>query len=389
MGGDGGRADTAAGGGLIGPEGLAFASLTTLSIGVQGGSGGASASSGSSGARVGGGGGGGGIELGAVGTLTIASTGQVLADGGDAFSPGVASASSFGGGGGGAGGGIVVHATNVSQFGTLSANGGNGGFAPRDGGGGGGGAILIAYSDTGTFDHTGGVESVLGGLNSVATGAEDGDVGFVVTVEEAPSATPIIENFDFVIDWGDGSTSDAGPATIDVPGVNIGDVIFGSFDGSHTYTDNGVYTVTVTVNDDNGGSDVQTLLVTVDNVAPTASLANDGPVDEGSTATVSFSGQFDPSSDDTADGFRYAFDFDNDGTWEVGDGSYAGSVAADSSVVPASFLADGVASYTIKARILDDDGGFTDYTTVIDVNDVAPTLAISGAANVDEGRSTR
>ena len=108
-----------------------------------------------------------------------------------------------------------------------------------------------------------------------------------------------------------------------------------------------------------------TFLVTVGNVAPTASLANDGPVNEGSTATVSISGQIDPSLDDTADGFHYAYDFDNDGTWDVGDGSYGGSVVADSQVVPASYLDDGAASVTVKARILDDDGGFTDYITVI------------------------
>ena len=32
----------------------------------------------------------------------------------------------------------------------------------------------------------------------------------------------------------------------------------GSFDGSHIYADNGIYTVTVTVNDDDGGSDTET-----------------------------------------------------------------------------------------------------------------------------------
>ena len=125
--------------------------------------------------------------------------------------------------------------------------------------------------------------------------------------------------------------------------------------------------------------------VTVGNVAPTATLSNGGAVNEGSPGSVNFSGQFDPSPDDTTAGFRYSYDFDNDGVWEIGDGSYGGSVVADSQIVPASFLADGLASYTIKARILDDDGGFTDYTTAITVNDVAPTLAISGAANVDEG----
>ena len=46
----------------------------------------------------------------------------------------------------------------------------------------------------------------------------------------------------------------------------------GSFDGSHTYADNGVYTVTVTVFDDDGGTTSQTFTVTVDNVAPTLTV---------------------------------------------------------------------------------------------------------------------
>ena len=67
------------------------------------------------------------IELGAEGTLTVAVTGQVLANGGDANDdPGVPG-TGVGGGGGGAGGGIVIHATNVNQNGLLSANGGDGG----------------------------------------------------------------------------------------------------------------------------------------------------------------------------------------------------------------------------------------------------------------------
>ena len=46
------------------------------------------------------------------------------------------------------------------------------------------------------------------------------------------------------------------------------------------------------------GDTATTTTVTVNNVAPTADFTNDGPVDEGSPATVSFSNQFDPSSAD-------------------------------------------------------------------------------------------
>ena len=47
--------------------------------------------------------------------------------------------------------------------------------------------------------------------------------------------------------------------------------------------------MTFTVTDDDGGANSDNFTVTVDNVAPTATLANDGPVDEGSPATITFS----------------------------------------------------------------------------------------------------
>src|SRR5205085_8110501 len=80
---------------------------------------------------------------------------------------------------------------------------------------------------------------------------------------------------------------------------------------SHTYADNGSYTVTVKVTDKDGGSDSKTFKANVANVAPTADLGNDSPVDEGSPATISLSNQHDPSRTDTAAGFHYAIACDD------------------------------------------------------------------------------
>src|SRR5262249_54614408 len=69
-------------------------------------------------------------------------------------------------------------------------------------------------------------------------------------------------------------------------------------------------------------------------------------------------GQADVSAPDQAAGFKYSYDFDNNGTWELTDVTTASAIT--------SFSTTG--SKTVKARIKDKDGGFTDYTTVVTVN---------------------
>jgi PKD repeat protein len=191
----------------------------------------------------------------------------------------------------------------------------------------------------------------------------------------------LLDTHTATVDWGDGSPLEM-PALFAGPGS-------GALGATHSYQDNGVYLVTITVTDDDGGSDMQSFQVAVGNVAPTAVLTNNGPVNEGSSATVSFSGQFDPSTTDTAAGFRYAYDLDNNGTFDVGNGTYAGSVATSSQLVSAALLADGPGTRTVKARILDKDGGFTDYTTTITINNVAPELIniVVDDATIDEGET--
>jgi Dockerin type I domain len=63
---------------------------------------------------------------------------------------------------------------------------------------------------------------------------------------------PVKEEFEFEIDWGDGSPLDKGTATIDKIG-SAGVLTLGSFDGSHTYDRVGKFTVKYSVADDNGG----------------------------------------------------------------------------------------------------------------------------------------
>jgi uncharacterized delta-60 repeat protein len=132
-------------------------------------------------------------------------------------------------------------------------------------------------------------------------------------------------------------------------------------------------------------SAIDTATINITNVDPTALFANGGSVDEGSTGIVSFSGQFDPSAADVTAGLRYAYDFDDDGIWEIGQPAYALASSADSAVVPANYFQDGPSIRQVRARIIDKDNGFSEYITQITVNNVDATLVISGASSVAEG----
>src|SRR5262249_52958145 len=68
------------------------------------------------------------------------------------------------------------------------------------------------------------------------------------------------EVFTFSINWGDGTPTDQGTATITTPG-GPGQPTAGAFNGSHVYQKDGAYTVVVTITDRDGASDQQTFHV--------------------------------------------------------------------------------------------------------------------------------
>ncbi len=82
------------------------------------------------------------------------------------------------------------------------------------------------------------------------------DPGF----DHATGSPATVETFSYSIDWGDDSALTTGSPTIDVTG-EAGVLTEGSFDGSHTYAEPGIYTVVVTISDDDGGSDVQSFVI--------------------------------------------------------------------------------------------------------------------------------
>ncbi|MHB8972525.1 MAG: PKD domain-containing protein [Pirellulaceae bacterium] len=89
--------------------------------------------------------------------------------------------------------------------------------------------------------------------------------------------------FEYHIDWGDESAATTGTATIDLPGLPT----VGSFDGSHVYGDDGLFTMSLSVTDEQGGASTEVFDVTVNNVVATlANVTNNSPLKEGGTVTL-------------------------------------------------------------------------------------------------------
>jgi PKD repeat protein len=234
------------------------------------------------------------------------------------------------------------------------------------------------------------------------------------------------ESFRYYIEWGDGR--DTAPTT-DVPDSNGGPGVqsTGTFLGGHIYADDGVYTVTVRIADDNmtgnftGGVDgadfvEKTFTVTVTNVRPTLSATpSTTSINEGST--VSFVANFadfgfdnplntNPTAgptigDQFAESFRYYIE------WGDGRDTLPSTNVADMNGGPDfqstgtfngshTYADDGV--YTVRVRIADDnmtgnfvagtlDVDFVEYSFSVTVNNVDPTLRNIAGLEVNEGQA--
>src|SRR5205823_2122176 len=135
------------------------------------------------------------------------------------------------------------------------------------------------------------------------------------------SATPnpvnegssVFASLDNALDPSNTDTSAGFHYAFDCEGGSLAAATYGSSGASQSTTctyDDGlsVHSVSARIFDKDGDSTFASTSVQVDNVPPTADLTNDGPVNEGSPATASFSNQHDPSTADTAAGSHYVVD---------------------------------------------------------------------------------
>ena len=217
--------------------------------------------------------------------------------------------------------------------------------------------VAHSFPDDGTFTVT---LTVTDGADSASATLEIAvanvlpvilDVGIDRTIDEGGEVTLVATYFDpgvndvltYGWDYGDGGRAD------------------GRSEATHAYVDNGSYTATFTISDE-VGSNRDSVVITVDNVAPVASAGDDVTVEEGTR--VDFEGTYvDPGDDD----HTYSWEFGNEST-------------DDQRVTAYTYRDNGV--FAAIFTVTDDDGGLDRDTRVVTVTNVAPEIVSDPVDNV-------
>jgi len=172
------------------------------------------------------------------------------------------------------------------------------------------------------------------------------------------------------IDWGDGNPVESGMVT-----ESDGS---GTVSGSHEYADNGVYTVVITVTDDDSGESSDSFTVTVVNVAPMVNAGSDQTSEEGSSVSLAPASFSDPGTDDS-----------HSATIDWGDGSplMEGIVSESDGfgTVSGSHVYADNGVFTVTVTVIDDDGAENSDTFVATVHNVAPIVNAGTDQGVEEG----
>jgi hypothetical protein len=211
----------------------------------------------------------------------------------------------------------------------------------------------------------------------------DGGVSEVVFLAHVANLAPRVDaGPDQVSDEGDvvafsGSASDPGASDtlsyawdLDYDGASFTPDAYGPT-ASTVYPDGPAEVVAaLRVRDGDGGQSLDSVKVTVNNVAPAIlSVTDDGPVGEGSPLTLVVE-----AGDVGDDELSYAFDWENDGIFEP---------AGQSARVSHTWYDEG--DYTVGVRADDGDGGQVFDTTVVSTYNLPPTAVASPPVAEREG----
>ncbi|MHC5112213.1 MAG: PKD domain-containing protein, partial [Planctomycetota bacterium] len=133
----------------------------------------------------------------------------------------------------------------------------------------------------------------------------------------------------------------------------------GTLAPSHVYADNGIYEAMLTVTDSHGTSMSDTVIVTVNNLAPTAEFSSTpGNPEEGQIILVDGSLSSDPGPVDSIATYH----------WDFGDGTVATGEAVNH-----SYADDGV--YSVSLTVTDNDGATASITHDLTVVNATPLVS--------------
>jgi RTX calcium-binding nonapeptide repeat (4 copies)/PKD domain len=220
------------------------------------------------------------------------------------------------------------------------------------------GATTITVSATdedGTYQQTKNVTISAVTPTVTLTGDSSVNEGSAYTLNFSSTNSNIRNGW--TIDWGDGET-------------DFDDTSVSS--DTHTYADNGSYTITVgAITDDTEGDG--TLNLTVNNVAPTVAITSAPTSSPEGTAITLGSTESDPGVNDTE---TYAWSVTKDGN------AYSLPNNVTTNGTGLTFTPRHAGSYVVNLTVTDNDGGATTvHTSAINVTKVTPTANITGAPN--------
>jgi PKD repeat protein len=139
-----------------------------------------------------------------------------------------------------------------------------------------------------------------------------------------------------------------------------GTVLFG-ISVNHIFSDNGIYNVSLVVEDDNGFLDTDTVTINVSNVAPLADIGGPYSADEGSSLEFNAS-----ASDPGNDTFNFTWDFDFDGQYDDAAGPNPQWTWYDEG------------NYQVGLRVEDDDGNYSFDMVAVTIYNVPPAADSGG-----------
>lgn len=200
------------------------------------------------------------------------------------------------------------------------------------------------------------VDNVDPTLGGVALSAASVDEGGSVTLTGSFSDAGSADTHTVTIDWGDGTSSNA-----------VVDQVAGTFSADHTYLDDApsgtasdLAAISVTLADDDAGTDTAAESITVNNLAPVAAAIS-GPAQGVRGQTLSYSASFtDAGVLDT-----------HTQTWTITDAG--GATLATGSGGSIDFTPADTGSYTVAYTVTDDDTGSDGSTLVSTVGVILVT----------------